>query len=284
MEFDSCGILLTENCNARCRMCYDSRGIVKGKTLSIEELERILFCVKECECITTVGMTGGEPMLYPDLIRYILNYDFGRNMRFTIKTNGFWGKDQKEARIFMEQYGDRLKNISFSFDEFHKEYIDIENIKNIIRIADDLEINTEVLGCFLKNGMKPGDVLNELGDCAYLTNFAYQPVIRTGRANQFRDFELIQMVDLRKHKAKCIGLLETNILVNPHLEVYPCCSQVIENTLLCMGDLHHDTLKDVITSIKQNKVLFTIFTQGFTPFLKILEKKKIQYPLRCIVL
>lgn len=68
MEFDSCGILLTENCNAKCKMCCDSRGMVRGKTLSMEELEQILFNIKECEYMTTVGVTGGEPMLYPDLI------------------------------------------------------------------------------------------------------------------------------------------------------------------------------------------------------------------------
>lgn len=33
MEFKGCGILLTENCNARCKMCCDSRGLVRGKTL-----------------------------------------------------------------------------------------------------------------------------------------------------------------------------------------------------------------------------------------------------------
>lgn len=280
MEFDSCGILLTENCNAKCKMCCDSRGMVRGKTLSMEELEQILFNIKECEYMTTVGVTGGEPMLYPDLIEYILNYDFGRPMKFTIKTNGFWGENKEKARSFIDKYKDKLKNISFSFDEFHKEFIDIENIQNIIRIAYDLEINTEVVGCFLNTGTKPGDILNELGDCAYLTSFAYQPVIRTGRANQFSDSELIHMVDLTKHEAKCIGVLETNILVNPGLEVYPCCSQVIENTLLCMGNLHQDMLKDIITSIKQNRVLFTMFTQGFTPFLKILENRKIKYPLQ----
>lgn len=48
MEFKGCGILLTENCNARCKMCCDSRGLVRGKTLTIEELDLILKNIKEC--------------------------------------------------------------------------------------------------------------------------------------------------------------------------------------------------------------------------------------------
>ena len=72
MEFKGCGILLTENCNARCKMCCDSRGLVRGKTLTIEELDLILKNIKECPSIDLIGVTGGEPMLYPDLVEHII--------------------------------------------------------------------------------------------------------------------------------------------------------------------------------------------------------------------
>lgn len=42
MEYKNIAILLTGNCNAKCTMCCDSRGIVKGETLSKENLEKIL--------------------------------------------------------------------------------------------------------------------------------------------------------------------------------------------------------------------------------------------------
>lgn len=41
MEFNNVAILLTENCNARCEMCCDSRGHVVGKTLDIDEIDLI---------------------------------------------------------------------------------------------------------------------------------------------------------------------------------------------------------------------------------------------------
>jgi len=46
----------------------------------------ILSNIKECEEITTVGITGGEPMLYQDLVEYIFDYNFDRNM----KSEFFW--------------------------------------------------------------------------------------------------------------------------------------------------------------------------------------------------
>ena len=104
MEYNSCVILLTENCNAKCKMCCDSRGRVIGKTLSKEELKLILDNIKECETIDVVGITGGEPMLYPELIEYIFNYDYGRNVGLTIKTPGFWGCDKDKAKTLLCRY------------------------------------------------------------------------------------------------------------------------------------------------------------------------------------
>lgn len=278
MEYKGCGILLTENCNAKCKMCCDSRGLVRGKTLTMEELDVILTNIKECPSINLIGVTGGEPMLYPELVDHIINFDYGRKVGVTIKTNGFWGKNISKAKAFIERNKENLKMISFSYDEFHKEFIDLQSILNIIDIADDLEVSTEIVGCFLKDGMQPGDIINELGEYAYKTTYAYQPVINTGSAELFSESQFMKLLNLDKHEARCIGLLDRTLLINAKLEVYPCCSQVIENTLLLMGDLHEEKLTDIIESIDYNRILHKIFTEGFTPFLQLLEQKGIDYP------
>ena len=99
MEFNDIAILLTENCNARCKMCCDSRGLVKGKTLSIDELDIILHNISQCNEIDVIGITGGEPMLYPKLIKYITDYDYGRKVSVTIKTNGFGDITEVKRKI-----------------------------------------------------------------------------------------------------------------------------------------------------------------------------------------
>ena len=192
--------------------------------------------------------------------------------------NGFWGKDINKARNFIERNKSKIKMISFSYDQFHKEFIDLQNILNIVDIANDLEVSTEIVGCFLKDGIQPGDIINEMGEHAFKTNYAYQPVINTGSAEIFSDSQFIKVIDLKKHEARCIGLLDRTLLINAKLEVYPCCSQVVENTLLLMGNLHEESLSAIIQSIDYNKVLHKIYTEGFTPFLELLKKKNIEYP------
>lgn len=278
MEYSSCGILLTENCNAKCKMCCDSRGHVRGKTLSIHELDLILHNIKECPSINRVGITGGEPMLYPDLVEHIINYDYGRKVAITIKTNGFWGGNKEKTRSFIKKWKNHLSNISFSYDEFHKEFIDLKYILNIVDIANEFKVHTDIVGCFLKTGMQPGDVLNELKEFAYKTEFVYQPVINTGAASLFDESELLKILNVEEHGVYCLGLAECSLLINPQLDVYPCCSQVIENTLLNFGNLKDDRLSNIIKDIYHNNVLHTVFTEGFTPFIKKLETKGIEYP------
>ena len=255
MEFSHLAILLTENCNAHCKMCCDSRGIVRGKTLTERELDKILNDVKECKQITDIGITGGEPMLYPALIDRIMEFPFDRNVKISIKTNGFWGKNIEDVEKFIEKYKTKLSYISLSYDEFHMPFIDIQCLKNIIMVAKSYNISTDVVGCFLKDSMTPGDILNQLGESAYYTKFCYQPVIATGSGKLFEENSYIKLLDSDNDVLRCVGCIEPNILINPRLEVYPCCSQVIENY-----------------------VLNTVFTEGFTPFIKLLEDNKIDYP------
>lgn len=280
MEYDHIAILLTENCNAHCKMCCDNRGQVYGHTLTIDELNIILKQIKEYPFAKTVGITGGEPMLYQELCEYIMNYDFGRQLEFTIKTNGFWGNNINKAKLFIEKYSDKISNISFSYDEFHKEFINIDCLKNIIDLCLEYKVKTDVVGCFLANGLQPGDILNEFGKHAYLTEFFYQPVVETGAAKRIEGAKFVKMLDAEKHELKCLvtARQDYSLLINARMDVYPCCSQCVENTVLNIGNLKETELKDIVEDIKYNKVIHTIFVEGFTPFIKYMKKNNIPYP------
>ena len=278
MEFNSVAILLTEDCNAHCKMCCDSRGLVRGKTLTVEELDVVLKNIKDCKKINDVGITGGEPLLYPDLIDRIIEYDYGRDVHISIKTNGFWGKKYNHAKELIEKYKKNLSYISLSYDEFHMEFIDIDCIKNIIMIAKDYNIQTDVVGCFLKSSVLPGDILNMLDESAYYTKFHYQPVISTGSGSLFPPEEYIKLLDLNKDTVRCVATTAPVLLINPRMDVYPCCSQVIENTILEVGNLGELSLNEILVNIKQNYVLNEIFTEGFDSFKGFLDEAEIQYP------
>lgn len=216
--------------------------------------------------------------MYIELIDQIMNFDYGRDVSISIKTNGFWGKDYIKAKEIIEKYKDKLSTISLSYDGFHMEFINVECIKNIIMIAKDYNIKTDVVGCFLKGGISPGEILNMLGESAYYTKFCYQPVISTGSGGLFPKDTYIKLLDSSKESLKCVSTVSPVLLINPKMQVYPCCSQVIENTILEVGNLKESNLHEIILDIKQNYILNEIFTEGFDSFKELLNELEIEYP------
>ena len=110
MVFDSVGLVLTDDCNARCKMCCAGKPELQEQhhTLTHQELTAVLSQIKEVRSITYVGITGGEPMMHPDLVQAVCDYDFGRPMRISLKTNGFWGRDPKKASSFLTRNSQRI--------------------------------------------------------------------------------------------------------------------------------------------------------------------------------
>lgn len=88
-----------------------------------------------------MGITGGEPLLYENLLDIIFNFDFEREVTISLKSNGFWGRDIGKTEEIIKKYQNKLSNISLSYDEFHMQYIDVHSIKNIIHIAHKYRVH-----------------------------------------------------------------------------------------------------------------------------------------------
>ena len=63
-------IIFTTGCNLRCPWCHNA-GIVKGKYDNIEEKEIFDYLEKRKGILDGVVITGGEPLLQPDLIEFM---------------------------------------------------------------------------------------------------------------------------------------------------------------------------------------------------------------------
>ena len=88
-KIKQCTVVLTHECNLRCRFCYAKKaGYCKDDFIEFEGLKRIVdFC--SVARIRYIVFTGGEPLLYPrliDIVEYIRNRD--NNIGIAIPTNG----------------------------------------------------------------------------------------------------------------------------------------------------------------------------------------------------
>ena len=120
-------ISLTEVCNMACTYCVNSLSDHRRlpDELSAEQMLRLVRLLKEHAGIEKVRLTGGEPLLYPNLIQIISGiHEIGiENIGLT--TNGqLLGKKAK----FLAEAG--LKNVNLSMDS-----IDPEKFKRLGRVG-----------------------------------------------------------------------------------------------------------------------------------------------------
>lgn len=119
-KIDYTRISLTDNCNLRCSYCMP-----EGKISDIHYLpvETVLKCVESAVClgITNFRLTGGEPLIYPDIEKLITKMRNVSGVNFIgITTNGVFLSEKADV---LKMAGTDSINVSLDTvdsDEFRK--------------------------------------------------------------------------------------------------------------------------------------------------------------------
>jgi hypothetical protein len=108
-----------------------------------EEAKR---CAVEAKALGAkiVCITGGEPMLYPDLVKKIIFECSRLSFReIWLFTNGFWAHDMRNTCATVEKLRSLgLTKMSTSVDFFHQSFVPVGSVKNMIEasLKTDLEV------------------------------------------------------------------------------------------------------------------------------------------------
>jgi len=112
-------LAVTERCNLRCRYCMPESGIQlkpKDRILSYEELLRLVRIVVDMG-VTKVRITGGEPMVRKDIMRFLQELSAMSGIQdLHMTTNGYWTEQQLQ-----DLEGIRLAGVNFSLDTLKPE-------------------------------------------------------------------------------------------------------------------------------------------------------------------
>ena len=113
-EVKRIALVLTYDCNFRCKYCYEDYLLNNGedwldKTLSIDMVNNIYK--QYGETISTIGLFGGEPLLLKnfDLINHIFKHR--KNANFHIITNGYY---LEEYTPLLQKY--KITNLEVTLD------------------------------------------------------------------------------------------------------------------------------------------------------------------------
>ena len=110
------------------------------------KLEEAKSYVNEAKALGTeiVCITGGEPMLYPNLVKEIASECNQLSIpEIWLFTNGFWASNTSRTHAMVKDLKKQgLTKMFFSVDAFHQGYVPIKFVKNAIKASRkaDLEV------------------------------------------------------------------------------------------------------------------------------------------------
>lgn len=124
----------TLGCTASCAHCLYSCSPTKAKyRMTSREMEHLIEDAYSAG-LYSVDFTGGEPFLFPEDLFKAIAHARGFNMPISLRTNGFWAVSEKITRLAIHSFNLLgVGQIGLSYDEFHRKFVPLSNIKRIMR-------------------------------------------------------------------------------------------------------------------------------------------------------
>jgi len=143
MQVKNVDFLLTFKCPSKCKHCSYVAGPRRTGSMKLPEAEGHLKGLVDTQPLRSFGVHGGEPFLYFDLLKHIIQKAKELDITHTwVITNGFWAKNEEKAnQMLFELRKAGLANMTFSVDGFHQEFIPFKYVKTGIETAARLGFN-----------------------------------------------------------------------------------------------------------------------------------------------
>lgn len=194
--------IFTQGCNLKCPFCQNSSLIDMNDSYNYTEEEIIDFLERRKKILDGIVITGGEPTVQKDLVRFIQDV---KNLGYKVKldTNGFRPNILKELldKNLLDYVAMDIKN---SFEKYDitcgMKNLVIENIKKSIEILKNSNIKYEFRTTIIKEYHTKQDILKILDIIGnskyYLQNFEMSSDVIDKNLHGFTDYELMEMESL----------------------------------------------------------------------------------------
>jgi hypothetical protein len=272
--------LFTEHCNISCQHCYNnSSPHKKAKRIPLDKMLAIVAEMPKTD-ITCLGITGGEPFLYPQDILALIKAGRAAGLkRICINTNGFWAStDERTKQMldtlagagFMQAADDIIK---VSAGVYHHEFLAFDHALTLARHYYDrfgkpLSVDYELP---LHGGLAvAGDVRKMIGalGLAERVELCFRGVDSVGRAKGLGG------IDRAPTQPNCREL--SAILFNLDETVSPCLGVGHEGNGISVGRSDRHGLKDLIKRMQNDPILQFIAANPWDDIFALAAKGKRQ--------
>ena len=266
MNYNSIGIMLTNQCSANCRMCcLENKN--RKEELSIQEVKAFLKNIVQDDRIKNIVFSGGEVFLenVREKLVLLVEYYKKQGKGISAETNAFWANSYSEAYSILKPIVESgLDYLTISYDAFHQEFISTSNIIFAYFAARDLGIQIELQTVILSNEGIPSD-LDELVEQIPELKINFVPCYRVGMAKKnFNNSDFARNTNIEGMLCRKQG----SFSVNSDGTIWPCCSPYVVETDLCIGNIREGIdYREALERIRKNDKLRMLRKKGFDYFL-----------------
>jgi MoaA/NifB/PqqE/SkfB family radical SAM enzyme len=277
MKKQSAAFILTNRCTAACDICCLNCSPECEDIMPEELMLGAIDGLKNFGGFKFVGFSGGEPFLYPELLKKGMKYAFDAGFLVSAASNGFWGAwSKEEIKSFFEDL--KTDGITLSTDSAHAQFVSDEAFGHAVVALKELEITFAILLGENKAGLSAREQFNVMGNYKYSTQMTIEPHVRAGKAAKLPEDAFYRYEPLEKARCSERGMIS----IRYDGEVFPCCSPYIFDTQLSLGNLNKKNITEILTD-KNNNYFYTALKNGALPYLAGLAKERynINFPEFC---
>ncbi|MCC7157814.1 MAG: SPASM domain-containing protein [Bryobacterales bacterium] len=246
MAFHTLALMLGYRCNARCRCCLWGDELSRPDRLDVEEAKGWIDQAGELGACKRLGFSGGESFLYAREMLALSEYAHAKYQSVAVaSTNAYWAKSldkAREALLPLRQAG--MGELLVSADEFHQEYVPLDNVRHALDAARALGIACTVQTIVTAHSRRLADLQQMLGlgpDGGI--QWAEIHCTRTGwAATRIPASEFVPSDEALQSYCSMLR----PIIVRPDGGVFLCCGATFAASALQAGNLRQEPLKEIL--------------------------------------
>ena len=232
--------------------------------------------------IEVLGFTGGEPFLYPEFVVALTRRAAQLGFRFDkLMTNGVWFRDEVHLEEVLVAVRDAefTGKLGLSVDKFHG--MTIAKLAAFCRVARRVFERDGILSLSYASrhpdhGLEPirrlaAELDGVIAKSELLGRYLLvsDELTMTLNWNHLAAVERAESLPVDSWDGSwfkedyCEGPGQA-LIVNPRGEVKPCCGFASDLDQLTIGNIHTDSVADVVRKGREHPYVGTIFTRGLT--------------------
>jgi organic radical activating enzyme len=229
--------------------------------------------------IRTLGFTGGEPFLYPEFLYALCRRAVELNFRFDkIMTNGVWFDDESHLHSLLQQLANTgySGKLGLSVDKFHG--VHTEKLVTFCRTARAVFHRDNILSLSYaspspERGLQPvHDLAKNLDAVVEWSDVLHHYLLVSPDFTMTLNWNHLAAVERAENlptnwdgqwfvEDYCEGPGQA-LIVTPRGEVKPCCGFASDLDQLTIGNIHHDTVAEIVERARNHPYVGRIFRDG----------------------